>query len=225
MKKIISLLTVIMLTLAFTACGTKTSNSSSASQQTPAAAPTAGESKAPQPAETVSGTFGETEGAAENKGKTLVVYFSWSSNTETMANTIIERTGGDLFEIIPQNAYPEDYTECTEVALAERDANARPAIKDLPESIEGYDTVLIGYPIWWHTAPMIIGTFLENYDLTGVEVYPFTQSASMDVEQFENSMDFVSECAKNANVHDGLFVRASDTDGIISYLESNGLTE
>lgn len=116
-------------------------------------------------------------------GKTLIAYFSWSGNTVTMANTIADKTGGELFEIVPVTPYPEEYTPCTEVALEERDSNVRPKIKDLPASIDEYDTILIGYPIWWHTAPMIIGTFLENYDLTGIEVYPFTQSASMDEEQ------------------------------------------
>lgn len=80
-----------------------------------------------------------------------------------------------------------------------------------------------GYPIWWHTAPMIIGTFLENYDLSGMDIYPFTQSASMDTEQFGNSMNFIRENAPGATVHDGLFVRASDTTGIYNYLTGNGL--
>ena len=65
------------------------------------------------------------------------------------------------------------------MAKAERDENARPEIANLPDSISEYDTVFAGYPIWWHIAPMIIGTFLEKYDLTGVEIYPFSQSASM----------------------------------------------
>lgn len=72
---------------------------------------------------------------------------------------------------------------------------------------------------------MIIGTFLENYDLSGIEVYPFTQSASMDMEQFENSMGFVRERAVEASVHDGLFAEASDTDGILAYLMENGFVE
>lgn len=72
---------------------------------------------------------------------------------------------------------------------------------------------------------MIIGTFLENYDLSGIHVYPFTQSASMDTEQFENSMEFVRESAAGANVHDGLFTKAADTEGILSYLEENGFAE
>lgn len=157
-------------------------------------------------------------------GKTLIVYFSWSSsgNTEKMANYIKEQTGGDLIELEPVNAYPTDYRECTDVALEERDNNARPDIANLPDTIDEYDAVFVGYPIWWHTAPMIIGTFLENYDLTGVDVYPFTQSASMDAEQFEQSMEFVRGCANGANVHDGLFVQASDTDGIQAYLTANG---
>ncbi len=159
------------------------------------------------------------------KGKTLIVYFSWSSNTERMANTIKEQTNGDILEIIPVNAYPTDYTRCTEVALEERDSNARPAIQNLPASIEEYDNILIGYPIWWHTAPMIIGTFLENYDLTDVHIYPFTQSASMNTEQFDNSMEFVRSCANNAIVHNGLFTRATNNNAIIEYLNNNNLMD
>ncbi len=167
-----------------------------------------------------------TEGYGED-GKTLVVYFSWSTsgNTEKMASYIQEQTNGDLLEIEPLNPYPTDYEECTDVALVERDENARPEIANLPDSMEEYDTIFIGYPIWWHTAPMIIGTFLENYDLSGIDVYPFTQSASMDMEQFENSMEFVRESAAGANVHDGLFTEASDTEGILVYLTGNGFVE
>ena len=165
----------------------------------------------------------ESEAQAE-AGKTLVVYFSWSTsgNTEKMATLIQEQTGADILELVPAKPYPTDYGETGEVAKAERDENARPDIANLPGSVSEYDTIFVGYPIWWHTAPMIIGTFLENYDLTGVEIYPFTQSASMDTEQFENSMAFVRECAEGAAVHDGLFAEATDTDGIMSYLSDNG---
>ena len=69
---------------------------------------------------------------------------------------------------------------------------------------------------------MIIGTFLEHYDLTGYDVYPFTQSASMNTTHFNTSMEFVRDCAKNANVHDGLFARATSTDTINAYLLTNG---
>lgn len=167
----------------------------------------------------------QTETTDPAGGKTLVAYFSWSGNTQEMASYIAEQTGGDLLELQPETPYPTDYNECGDVALAERDSDARPAIANLPESIEEYDSVLVGYPIWWHTAPMIIGTFLESYDLTGVDVYPFTQSASMDTEQFDNSIAFVRENANGATVHDGLFARPSDTGTIDSYLSSNGLVQ
>ena len=70
---------------------------------------------------------------------------------------------------------------------------------------------------------MIIGTFLEAYDLSGVDIYPFTQSASMDAGQFNQSMQFVRQCAPGAAVHDGLFARATDTAAITAYLTENGL--
>ena len=162
---------------------------------------------------------------SEAAEKTLVVYFTWSSNTEGMAETIAELTSGDIFEIVPAKPYPENYNACTEVALAERDSNARPAIQNLPQSVSEYDNIIIGYPIWWHTAPMIIGTFLESYDLTGIDVYPFSQSASMDTEQFAQSMEFVRSCSGNAIVHDGLFTRPSNTGAITEYLEQNGLAK
>lgn len=172
---------------------------------------------------------GENNKSAEKgtneDGKTLVAYFSWSGNTKEMASYIAEQTGGDLYEITPAEDYPEDYNETGDVAKAERDENARPEITNLSDSIDEYDRILIGYPIWWHTAPMIIGTFLESYDLSGVDVYPFTQSASMDAEQFENSIDFVRENADGANIHDGMFVSSSDTEGIDAYLSENGLNK
>ena len=171
-------------------------------------------------------TQGDPSGSAGDTAsddRVLVAYFSWSGNTEEMASYIAEQTGGDLLEIQPETPYPTDYNECGDVALAERDSNARPAIVGLPDSIEEYNTILVGYPIWWHTAPMIIGTFLESYDLTGIEVYPFTQSASMDTEQFDNSVGFVRENAAGATVHDGLFARPSDTAAIDAYLSENGI--
>ena len=198
-KKIFGMILVLMMLLSLAACGQ------------------AGEASAAELSATEPGVH----------GKTLIVYFSWSSsgNTEKMTNTIRERTGGDLLKIEPATAYPTDHSECGDVAKAERDGNARPEIANLPDSLDEYDTIFIGYPIWWHTAPMIIGMFLESYDLSGKEIYPFSQSASMDTEQFANSMDFVRTSAKNAAVHDGLFAEASDTDGILSYLTENGFAE
>lgn len=207
MKRFFSLLTAAAVLLSLSAC----------SQLASSTAP-----DEPAPAQGAAPETDNTPAAEAADASVLIAFFSWSGNTAEMAAQIQEQTGGDLFEIVPVELYPTDYSECGEVALAERDSNARPEIQNLPESIDQYDTIFIGYPIWWHTAPMIIGTFLENYDLSGVDVYPFTQSASMDTEQFDQSMDFVRQAAAGATVHDGLFVRASDTDGITGYLTENG---
>lgn len=203
MKKIMSLLMIMVLTFSLAACGqTKQENKATSNNSV------------------------STESTQKN-GKILVVYFSWSTagNTEKMATYIQKQTGGDILRLEPKNPYPTDYSQTGEVAKVERDENARPEIANLPESISEYDTIFVGYPIWWHTAPMIIGTFLENYDLTGVEIYPFTQSAAMDTEHFENSMEFVRENAANANIHDGLYVGADNTEGILEYLIANGFTK
>ena len=204
-RRIIALAVLAVSALVLAACGTS-------------GAPAA--TGAPDPAATQEPGPAAEEGTEASN--ILVAYFSWSGNTAEMAAYIARRTGGDLLEIQPETPYPEDYGECGDVALAERDSGARPAIANLPENLDGYDTVFIGYPIWWHTAPMIIGTFLESFDLTGVDVYPFTQSASMDTELFVNSMAFVAECSPGAAVHDGLFARADDTEEIDAYLTANG---
>lgn len=161
--------------------------------------------------------------AKTNSNKTLVVYFSRSGNTKEVATYIAKQTGGDLYEIEPSKPYPTDYTEAGNIAKVERDKNERPAIGNLPASLDEYDTVLLGYPIWWHTAPMIIGTFLESYDFSGKEIYPFSQSASMDIEQFNASMKFIRTNVTGAIVHDGLFTSSSDTSSIDSYMLDNKL--
>ena len=110
--------------------------------------------------------------------KVLIAYFSWGGTTGRMAQQVQAITGGDLFEIEPVNPYPTSYTPCTEVALEERDSNARPAIKNSVANWDEYDVVFLGGPVWWHTAPMILHTFAESYDFEGKTVVPFTTYAS-----------------------------------------------
>ena len=169
--------------------------------------------------------------AVENSGVDAISSASYTTvdgqavgRLRAVADMIQSNVGGDLFSIQTAEVYPTDGGELIDYAAQEQEENARPELTSHIEDLNQYDIVFIGYPNWWHTAPMIIGTFLENYDLTGVDVYPFTQSASMDTEQFQNSMDFVRESAAGATVHDGLFVRPSDTAGIDSYLSENSLT-
>lgn len=219
-KKITTFLIAILLIFTLAGCGNNSQQAENYSTQEDTTESTEDTSEIAGTDTSKSVEFEKTE----NDGKTLVVYFSWSTsgNTEKMATYIQSQTGADILELQPANPYPADYNETGDVAKVERDENARPEIANLPDSISEYDTIFVGYPIWWHTAPMIIGTFLENYDLTGVDIYPFSQSASMDTEQFDNSMEFIRENASGANVHDGLFVQADNTDGIMSYLQANG---
>lgn len=110
--------------------------------------------------------------------KILIAYFSWGGNTRHVAEHIASLTGGTLFRIEPEKPYPTEYTPCTEVAKAEKEANARPAIKMKVADWEQYDTIFIGCPVWWWTAPMIINTFSESYDFKGKTVVPFCTYAS-----------------------------------------------
>lgn len=120
-------------------------------------------------------------------GKILIVYFSRRGenyvngkicrlergNTEVVAGQIAALTGGERFELETVEPYPADYHACTDAAMAELRANARPALKGLPRGLEEADTIFLGYPNWWGTMPMAVCTFLENCRLDGKRILPF----------------------------------------------------
>ena len=139
-----------------------------------------------------------------------------------MAQQIVTLTGADLFRIEPATPYPEDYTECTEVALEERDTDARPAIKEEVENWSGYDTVFIGCPVWWHTAPMIICTFAESYDFAGKTVVPFCTYASTYRDE---TLARIVELTPEAKHLKGFGAVDRNTDGIREWLERIGMLE
>lgn len=114
----------------------------------------------------------------QSEKKILIAYFSWGGNTQHVAEHIASLTGGTLFRIEPEEPYPTEYKPCTEVAKAEKESNARPIIKNKIENWDEYDTIFIGCPVWWWTAPMIINTFTESYDFKGKTVIPFCTYAS-----------------------------------------------
>ena len=115
--------------------------------------------------------------------KTVVIYYSRPDenysvgnveigNTEFLAKEIIKKTGADEFKIEPLNPYPADYQECVARATEERNAQARPEYSgDI--DLENYDTIFLGYPIWWGDLPMVVYSFLENHDFSGKTVIPF----------------------------------------------------
>ena len=105
--------------------------------------------------------------------KTLVVYFSHTGNTRTMAEMIQKKTNGDIFEIVTVDKYPDDYDTVVAQAKKEQEANFRPKLKTTFEKITEYDVVFVGSPSWWGTFSMAVMTFLESVDLAGKTVIPF----------------------------------------------------
>lgn len=107
--------------------------------------------------------------------KILVAYFSWGGTTQQVAENIARYSGGTLFRIETVNPYPTEYTPCTVVAKEELDKDIRPKLKATVADFDKYDTIFVGCPVWWHTAPMAIWSFLEadNYDFSGKTVIPF----------------------------------------------------
>lgn len=124
----------------------------------------------------------------ENKEmKTLVAYFSATGVTKGAAEKLAEVTGGDLYEIQPEVPYTDadldwqDKQSRSSVEMA--DLSSRPAIKGKVENLNDYDTVFIGFPVWWYTAPTIINTFIEANDLKGKTVIPFCTSGGSSIKK------------------------------------------
>ena len=121
--------------------------------------------------------------AAESaKGKSIVVYFSASGNTKAAAEKIAELTGSDLMEIVPEEKYTEAdlnwHDGESRTSVEKDDASIRPAIKPDTKNLADYDTVFLGYPIWWGTAPKVLWNFVEKHDFTGKTVLPFCTTHS-----------------------------------------------
>lgn len=157
---------------------------------------------------------------AENPNKILIAYFSWGGNTQTVAEYIAGQTQGELFRIEPVVPYPSEYTPCTEVALEERDSNARPAIKDKVENWDEYDVIFIGCPVWWHEAPMIIHTFTESHNFEGKTVVPFCTYAATYRDE---TLAKIVEITPTANHLKGFGARNRSTAGITEWLNQIGM--
>ena len=193
MKKRIFSILAAALVLSLAACGSTTDPgpAEDAEQQTAASIQT-------NPSESA----GETAAAEpETDGGTLIAYFSWSGNTEQMAQAIRTETGGDLYQIEPAVPYTDDYDALLDIAQQEQAENARPELASPVENWDSYDVIFVGYPNWWSNAPMAVYTFLEAYDFTGKTLIPFNTSASGG---FGRSLSGIEESAAGANILDGL---------------------
>ena len=241
MKKSLALILAVAMMSTLAACGGSNggpgAHATGAPEATaePTAEPTAGPTAEPAaeeaaPAETDAPAQAEEpaeEPAAETGSKVLVAYFSCTGNTAGVAGQIAAATGADLYEIVPAEPYTDadlDYGDNdSRTSKEQNDDSARPAISGGVENMEQYDTVFIGYPIWWGQAPKIIYTFVESYDLGGKTLVPFCTSASSGVgSSAENLHSSVSE---SANWLDGTrFSGGASESDIASWLGGLGLS-
>ena len=166
----------------------------------------------------------DNPGNPEEGSDILVAYFSWSGTTQRMAQEIATQTGADIFRIEPVTPYPTEYTPCTEVARAEKEANARPAISGKVEKWSEYDTVFIGCPVWWWTTPMIICTFAESYDFAGKTVVPFCTYASTYRDETLARIVELTPAAKHLE-GEGLTSGRVNAANIRSWLKRIGIVE
>ena len=146
--------------------------------------------------------------------KVLVVYFSRTGeeynvgritkgNTAIVAEYIAQKTGAQTFEIKPATPYPDEYEACTELAKKELESNARPALAKNIDTLEQYDTIFLGYPIWWGALPRVIMTFLESNDFSGKTIIPFCTHGGSGLAGTERE---IAAACPNAKVLDGLAI-------------------
>jgi flavodoxin len=182
MKKLTALLLSVVLVLSLAACGSANKPASSTTQPE-TSAPT--EQPATEPSESSSTAPAESEPETQPEtGKTLVVYYSASGNTERVAKDIAEAAGADLFEIVPTEPYTDDDLDWTDDNSRVTREHEDESLRDVPLTTtevpdwDSYDTVFIGYPIWWGIAAWPTNGFVSANDFTGKTVIPFATSSS-----------------------------------------------
>ena len=152
----------------------------------------------------------ENQNNQENEnGNVLVVYFSHTGNTENVANFIHEAVGGDIVKLETEEPYTDNYNDLLDIAQEEQRENARPALSTKIDNIDQYDTIFLGYPIWWGDMPMAIYTFLDEYDLSGKTIAPFVTSGGSGLSGTPGD---IADEEPNATVTEGLSVRDSNSE-------------
>ena len=171
-----------------------------------------------------------------DSSRVLVAYFSRAGenydvgviekgNTEIVAEMIAERTGGELFHIETVTPYPEDYDACTAVARQEQNENARPELTATVENMDDYDTIYLGYPIWWGDMPMAVYTFVEIYDWSGKTIIPFSTHAGSGLSSTESH---IASACPNAELRSGFTItgqtaqndRETTRQSVLEWLET-----
>lgn len=205
MKKIISLFMALGMVLSLAACSTNQSPRESTPEKQPDSS-----AEAKQP--------------TDEAGKTLVVYYSATGNTENVANYIATATDGDLFELEPAEPYSDadlNWTDDNSRVVREHDDESLRDIElvaDTVENWDSYDTVFIGYPIWWGIAAWPVNGFIEANDFTGKTVIPFCTSSSSGLGE---SGELLAEMAGTGDWQEGQRFRSgvSESD-VTAWVES-----
>lgn len=141
----------------------------------------------------------------------LIAYFSFEGHTKQIAEEIYAQIGGDLFEITPEKPYTGTRNDLSGIASAELRENARPALSTHVNNMDQYDVVFIGYPCWWSNAPMVVFTFLEEYDFSGKTVVPFT---SYGESVWGCSLDSIAESANGATIAEGFAIQEHQMENL-----------
>ena len=220
MKKLAALLLSVVLVLSLAACGSANKPASSTTQPETSAPTEQPESSSTAPAESEPETQPET-------GKTLVVYYSASGNTERVAKDIAEAAGADLFEIVPTEVYTSEDLNWTNSDSRVSREHDDESLRDVPltntevPDWDSYDTVFIGYPIWWGIAAWPVDTFVKSNDFTGKTVIPFATSSSSGMGQ---SGSLLADMAGTGEWQEGQrFSSGVSSDDVQSWVNGLGL--
>jgi len=170
-----------------------------------------------------------TEETESSGGKTLVVYYSATGSTEAVAQTIAETTGGDLFELVPVELYSNDDLDWTNgnsrvsIEYANEDQREIELVSVTVDNWDEYDTVFIGYPIWWGNAAWPVNEFIETNDFSGKTVIPFCTSSSSGLGE---SGERLEEMAGTGDWQEGMRFRSSvSADQVTAWVTELGLAE
>lgn len=189
MKRLMVLALALVMLCSLAACGGEKQTETTPPVETQTAEPTS--SPTPEPTPTTD---------TQVEGKTLIAYFSATNNTEGIANHLNTLLDADLYEIVPETPYTEAdldwHDSSSRTTLEMNDAAARPAISGSVEDMDGYDTIFLGYPIWWGEAPRIICTFLESYDFNGKTIVPFCTSGSSGIGSSADNLHTLTDGAE-----------------------------
>ena len=154
--------------------------------------------------------------------KVLVAYFSATGTTEKLAERVASVLKADIFEIKPKEPYTRDdlnwNNQNSRSSKEMNNRSFRPEIKEKLANIEDYDTIYVGFPIWWYIAPTIINTFLESYDLTGKTIIPFATSGGSGMG---NTNKELKDSCKGAILKEGKRLRVTASDEEIEELGKN----